>query len=71
LTQQHSEAEINSRIAKQQVVYTGFMAQDVEKAAKELNYDFSGVDAGKSDKDLYALRYSDFCSAPCKSSAGL
>ena len=27
---------------------------------KELNYGFSGVDAAKGDKDLYALRYSDF-----------
>jgi hypothetical protein len=60
LAQQHSQTEINVRNAKQQVIYTGFVAQDVEKAAKELNYDFSGVDAAKSDKDLYALRYNDF-----------
>jgi len=25
-----------------------------------LNYDFSGVDAAKNDKDLYGLRYADF-----------
>jgi len=55
-----SQLEINARIAKQQVLYTGFAAQDVEKAAKELNYDFSGVDAAKNSKDLYGLRYSDF-----------
>jgi len=60
LTQEGSQMAMNARAAKQQVVYTGFVAQDVEKAAKELNYDFSGVDAAKSDKDLYALRYSDF-----------
>ena len=42
------------------MVYTGFVAQDVEKAARELNYDFSGVDAAKNDKDLYGLRYSEF-----------
>lgn len=42
------------------VVYTGFIAQDVEKAAKSLNYDFSGVDAAKNDKDLYGLRYAAF-----------
>ena len=60
LTQKTSQAEINARNAKQQIVYTGFVAQDVEKAAKELNYDFSGVDAAKSDKDLYGLRYSEF-----------
>src|SRR5439155_4603107 len=49
-----------ARKAKEQVVYTGFVAQEVEKAAKELNYDFSGVDAAKNDKDLYGLRYAEF-----------
>ena len=57
---QPSKEEINARNAKQQVVYTGFVAQDVERAAKELNYNFSGVDAAKNDKDLYALRYAEF-----------
>ncbi|MBA3647750.1 MAG: tail fiber domain-containing protein [Chitinophagales bacterium] len=52
--------EIVSRKEKEQIVYTGFIAQDVEKAAKELNYDFSGVDAAKNDKDLYGLRYAEF-----------
>ncbi|MGN6352776.1 MAG: tail fiber domain-containing protein [Parafilimonas sp.] len=45
---------------RQQIIYTGFIAQDVEKAAKELSYDFSGVDAAKNDKDLYGLRYAEF-----------
>jgi hypothetical protein len=48
------------RNAKEQVTYTGFIAQDVDKAAKKLNYDFSGIDEPKNDKDLYGLRYSDF-----------
>ena len=52
--------EINARNAKKQILYTGFVAQDVEKAAKELNYDFSGVDAAKNDRDLYGLRYAEF-----------
>jgi hypothetical protein len=56
-----SEAEDTAvRKAKEHVVYTGFVAQEVEKAAKELNYDFSGVDAAKNDKDLYGLRYAEF-----------
>lgn len=37
--------------------YTGFIAQEVEKAAKELGFDFSGVD--KSGK-LMGLKYSEF-----------
>ncbi|MEP6466058.1 MAG: tail fiber domain-containing protein [Parafilimonas sp.] len=45
---------------KEKVTYTGFIAQDVEKAAKSLNYDFSGVDAAKNSKDVYGLRYAEF-----------
>ncbi len=45
---------------KAKVVYTGFIAQEVEQAAKKLNYDFSGVDAPKTEKSFYALRYGDF-----------
>jgi len=41
-------------------VTTGFIAQEVEEAAKSIGYDFSGVDAPKNDKDMYGLRYSDF-----------
>jgi hypothetical protein len=41
-------------------ITTGFVAQEVEEAAQQLGYDFSGVDAPKNDKDVYALRYSDF-----------
>lgn len=55
-----SEAETDARKQKEQIVYSGFIAQDVEKAAKEINYDFSGVDAAKNEKDLYGLRYAEF-----------
>ncbi len=55
-----SADQLASRKAKEQILYTGFVAQDVEKAAKELSYDFSGVDAAKNDKDLYGLRYASF-----------
>ena len=39
---------------------TGFIAQEVEQSAKELNFDFSGVDKPDNNKDLYGLRYSEF-----------
>lgn len=45
---------------KEALVQTGFVAQEVERVAKELHYDFSGVDAPRNSKDLYGLRYSDF-----------
>lgn len=40
--------------------HTGFIAQEVEKAAEEIGYDFSGVDKPKNDRDFYGLRYSEF-----------
>jgi hypothetical protein len=39
---------------------SGFIAQEVEKAAKEVNYNFNGVHVPESDNDNYGLAYSDF-----------
>jgi trimeric autotransporter adhesin len=39
---------------------TGFIAQEVEAAAKKTGYDFSGVYVPKNGKGLYSLRYSEF-----------
>ena len=55
-----SPFEMNARTAKENILYSGFIAQDVEKAAQSLHYEFSGVDAAKNDKDLYGLRYAEF-----------
>lgn len=52
-----SEAAI---IQKEKILYTGLVAQEVEAAAKTLNYDFSGVHAPANDNDAYGLSYSDF-----------
>jgi hypothetical protein len=54
------EEFVAARKAKQEIVYTGLIAQEVEKAAKETGYNFSGVDGAKNDHDVYGLRYSDF-----------
>jgi hypothetical protein len=46
---------------KSRIVYTGFIAQDVEKAAQSIGYPFSGVDKPKDDQQsFYGLRYSEF-----------
>ncbi|HET9824581.1 MAG TPA: tail fiber domain-containing protein, partial [Chitinophagaceae bacterium] len=45
---------------KGHIRYTGFVAQEVEKSAKDLGFDFSGVDAPKNSNDVYGLRYADF-----------
>jgi len=55
-----SKEALAARKAEEKILQTGFVAQDVERAAKSLNYDFSGVDAAKNDKDLYGLRYAEF-----------
>lgn len=57
---QVSVEETNARKAQQEVLCTGFIAQEVEASAKKLGYDFEGVDVPKNDKDLYGLRYSEF-----------
>ena len=36
------------------------MAQDVEATAKQLGFNFSGVDAPKDANDVYGLRYAEF-----------
>jgi hypothetical protein len=45
---------------KEKVLQTGFIAQEVEKVAHDLGYDFSGVDKPKSKGDFYGLRYAEF-----------
>jgi hypothetical protein len=60
IVRQLSPNDNDARKQKEQVVYSGFVAQEVETAAKELGYDFSGVDAAKNSKDLYGLRYAEF-----------
>ena len=42
------------------MVRTGFIAQEVEAAAAELGFNFSGIDAPQNDNDFYSLRYSEF-----------
>lgn len=55
-----SETDLIARNEKSQIVYTGFIAQEVEKVAKELDFDFSGIDAPKNASDFYGLRYAEF-----------
>lgn len=45
---------------KEKILQTGFLAQDVEQAAKESNYNFSGIDYPKNENDYYGIRYAEF-----------
>ena len=57
---EEKEIEAKARENKEKLVYSGFIAQDVEKAAQSVGYDFSGVDAPENERSPYGLRYSDF-----------
>ena len=57
---QMPEALRESVIEQEKTILSGFVAQEVEKAAKDAGYDFSGVEKPKNENDFYALRYSEF-----------
>jgi len=42
------------------VLHSGFIAQEVEAAANEIEYDFHGVSKPTNPKDNYGLRYAEF-----------
>jgi len=52
--------ERGMRAVQQDRLRTGFIAQEVEEAAKSIGYDFSGVNVDKGEGGLYGLSYSKF-----------
>ena len=44
----------------EKIKYSGFLAQEVEQAAKAVGYDFSGYAAPKNKWGLYTLSYEQF-----------
>lgn len=46
------------RLSKQ--LHTGFLAQDVEKIAKDMGYEFDGLHAPANERDNYSIAYSQF-----------
>ena len=42
------------------IVRTGFIAQEVEAAAKKVGFDFDGVSTPENESDLYGIRYAEF-----------
>ena len=45
---------------REQELETGFIAQEVELAAKNLGYDFNGINAPQHERDNYSLSYATF-----------
>jgi hypothetical protein len=44
----------------EKVKYSGFIAQEVEQAAKAADYEFSGYDVPKNEWGLYTIKYAEF-----------
>jgi len=44
----------------EKIKFSGFLAQEVEAAARAVGYDFSGLRRPKHDSDLYSLSYASF-----------
>jgi trimeric autotransporter adhesin len=60
-TKQPDSARNRSKeIIREADIQTGFIAQEVEQAANNLGYKFSGVDKPKNSVDTYGLRYAEF-----------
>ena len=55
-----SPEEIEARAEKAALRYTGFIAQEVDAAAKATGFDFSGIDRAGGGDDLIGLRYAEF-----------
>jgi trimeric autotransporter adhesin len=47
-------------VEKEGMVWTGFLAQEVEAAAKATGFNFSGVDKPRNEYGVYGLRYAEF-----------
>lgn len=50
----------DTNMSKSQKIYTGFIAQEVEQAAQNSSYDFSGVIQPANQQSLYNLSYAEF-----------
>ncbi len=60
----HAAGKVTDRTNRNEengkTIFSGFVAQEVEQAAKNAGYNFSGVDKPKNENDMYGLRYSEF-----------
>ena len=45
---------------KEKMIWTGFLAQEVEASAYETGFVFSGVDKPRNEHGVYGLRYAEF-----------
>lgn len=60
ISEKLTDEEKLSRSAAEKERHTGFVAQEVDKAATEIKYEFGGIDRPKNNNDFYGLRYAEF-----------
>lgn len=54
------ELKLKSRDEKSAILYTGFVAQEVEAASRDIGYAFNGISAPQNDNGLYSINYAAF-----------
>jgi nucleoside-triphosphatase THEP1 len=52
--------QVKDYVENEKIRHTGFVAQEVEEAAKQAGFDFSGVEKPQKDNGHYGLRYAEF-----------
>ncbi len=60
IPREQPEEIIQARQEKALIRYTGFIAQEVDSAARAVGYDFSGVDKVTDSDRMLGLRYAEF-----------
>ncbi len=57
---QNANKDWDGKYDVEKITMSGFIAQEVDKAAKDAGYDFSGVEQPSTPDGLYGVRYTDF-----------
>ena len=60
LNVEEENPDMKSKREKEAIQQTGFIAQEVEQAAKDINYNFSGVNKPQNENDHYSIAYAEF-----------
>ncbi len=55
-----AETDWDGKYDIEKITMTGFLAQEVEQAALETGYNFSGIQKPENPNELYSIRYADF-----------
>ncbi len=60
VSESYSPEMVANHKKSSQIVHTGFIAQEVEQAAKETGFNFDGIHHPDNQKDMYSLAYGEF-----------